>query len=46
MEYPVNVSMANNVIFAHLIDAGQLLIRKIAAKEIRSSWLMIEIEVF
>lgn len=40
------VPKADNVIFARLMDAGKLLFGKVTAKEIRGSWLRIDIKVF
>ena len=40
------VPKADNVIFARLMDAGKLLFGKVTAKEIRGSWLRINIKVF
>lgn len=40
------VPQADNVIFARLMDAGKLLFGKITAKEMRGSWLRIDIKVF
>lgn len=36
----------DNIIFSRLMDAGKLLFGKIAAKEMKSSWLRIKIEVY
>lgn len=40
------VPQADNVIFARLMDAGKLLFGKITFKEMKGSWLRIEIKVF
>ena len=37
---------ADNVIFASLMDAGKLLFGRIAAKEMRGSWLKLDIKVY
>ncbi len=40
------VPQADNVIFARLMDAGKLLFGKIVNKDMRGSWLRIDIKVF
>lgn len=40
------VPKQDNVIFARLMDAGKLLFGKITAKEMKGSWLKIDIKVF
>ena len=40
------VSKADNVIFARLMDAGKLLFGRIAAKEMKGSWLKLDIKVY
>lgn len=40
------VPKADNVIFARLMDAGKLLFGRIAAKEMRGSWLKLDIKVY
>ncbi|WP_320937182.1 HIRAN domain-containing protein [Enterocloster lavalensis] len=40
------VPKADNVIFASLMDAGKLLFGRIAAKEMRGSWLKLDIKVY
>ncbi|MDD2428869.1 MAG: HIRAN domain-containing protein [Eubacteriales bacterium] len=40
------VPKTDNVIFARLMDAGKLLFGRITSKELRGSWLRIDIKVF
>ena len=40
------VPKADNVIFARLMDAGKLLFGRIAAKEMKGSWLKLDIKVY
>ena len=40
------IPKANNLIFARLMDAGKLLFGKIESKEMRETWLRIEIKVY
>ncbi len=40
------VPKADNVIFARLMDAGKLLFGRISAKEIRGSWVKIDIKLY
>ncbi len=40
------VPKADNVIFARLMDAGKLLFGKISAKEIKGSWVKIDIKLY
>ena len=40
------VPKADNVIFARLMDAGKLLFGRIAAKEMKGSWLKLYIKVY
>jgi hypothetical protein len=40
------VPRADNAIFARLMDAGKLLFGKISSKEVRGTWVRIDIQVF
>jgi len=40
------VPEADNVIFSRLMDAGKLLFGRISSKEMRGTWLKIDIKVF
>lgn len=40
------VPKADNVIFARLMDAGKLLFGRITAKEMKGSWLKLDIKVY
>lgn len=40
------VPQKDNIIFARLMDAGKLLFGRIAQKELRGSWLKLDIKIF